>query len=222
MATDCLASPPTPSALAHTSQTPLGCWSINSVQWKVDLGVFWYPSLHVFPSPSPNTAVLHDLEFPESRGYPICLTPNLLCGSDITGFGCCSVVKSSPALCDPWTAALQAPVLPISWSFLKLMSIEFGRTHVHPMLSNHQILCFPLLLLPLIFPGIRVFSNESALHIRWPKYWSFIISPSNEYSGLISFRIDRFDLSVQGTLMCLLQQHSSKASILWCSAFFMI
>ena len=90
--------------------------------------------------------------------------------------------------------------------------------------SNHLILCHPLLL-PSIFPSIRVFSNESVLHIRWPKYWrfSFSISPSNEYSGLISFRIDWFDLlAVQGTLRSLLQHHSSKASILWCSAFFMV
>ena len=91
--------------------------------------------------------------------------------------------------------------------------------------SNHLILCCPLLLLPSIFPSIRVFSNESALHIRWPKYWSFSfnISPSNEYPGLISFRIDRLDLlAVQGTLTSLLQHHSSKASILLCSAFFIV
>ena len=93
------------------------------------------------------------------------------------------------------------------------------------MPSNHLILCHPLLLLPSIFPSIRVFSNESVLHIRWPKYWSFSlsISPSNKYSGLISFRIDRFDLlAVQGTFKSLLQHHSSKASNLWCSAFFMV
>ena len=90
------------------------------------------------------------------------------------------------------------------------------------MLSNHLILCPPLLL-PSIFPSIRVFSNESVLHIRWPKYWSFSISPSNEYSGLISLRIDWFDLlAVQGTLNSLLQYHSSKASILQCSTFFMV
>ena len=93
------------------------------------------------------------------------------------------------------------------------------------MPSNHPILCHPLLLLPSIFPSIRVFSNESVLHIRWPKYWSFSfsISPSNEYSGLISSRIDWFDLlALQGTLKSLLQHHSLKASILWCSAFFMV
>ena len=93
------------------------------------------------------------------------------------------------------------------------------------MPSNHLIHCCPLLLPPSIFPSIRVFSNESALHIRWPKYWSFSfnISPFNEYSGLISFRIDWLDLlAVQGTLKSLLQHHSSKASILWCSAFFIV
>ena len=110
---------------------------------------------------------------------------------------------------------LQQASLPItnSWSLLKLMP------------SNHLILCHPLLLLPSIFPGIRVFSNESVRHIRWPKYWSFSfsISPSNEYSGLISFRIDWLDLlAVQGTLESLLQNHSSKASILRRSAFFIV
>ena len=93
------------------------------------------------------------------------------------------------------------------------------------MLSNCLILCQPLLLLPSVFPSIRVFTNESAFHIRWPKYWSFsfTISPSSEYSGLISFRIDWFDfLDVQGTLKSPFQYHSSKASILWCSAFFMV
>ena len=105
-----------------------------------------------------------------------------------------------------------------SWSLPKLMSIELV------MPSNHLILCYPLLL-PSIFPRIRVFSNESALHMRWPKYWSysFNISPSNEHSGLISFRIDWLDLlAVQGTLKSLLQHHSSKASVLQCSAFFIV
>ena len=104
-------------------------------------------------------------------------------------------------------------------SLLKLMSIELVMT------SNHLILCHPLLLLPSIFPSIRISSNESVLCIRWPKYWSisFSISPSNEYLGLISFRIDWLDLlAVQGTVKSLLQYHISKASILWCSAFFMI
>ena len=105
-----------------------------------------------------------------------------------------------------------------SWSLPKLMSIE------SVMPSNLLILCRPLLLLPSIFPNIRVFSNESALHIRWPKYWSFsFISPSNEHPGLISFRMDWLDLLVgQGTPKSLLQHHSSKASILRCSAFFTV
>ena len=119
----------------------------------------------------------------------------------------------------PWTAAHQASLsITNSWSLFKLMSIEL----VIP--SSHLILCHPLLLLPSIFPSIRVFSNESVLHIRWPKYWSFSISisSSKEYSGLISFRIDWLDLfAVQRTLKHLLQHHSSKASILWRSAFFM-
>ena len=103
---------------------------------------------------------------------------------------------------------------------------ELAQTHVHwvgVMLSNHLILCHPLLLLPSVFPSIRVFSNESALCIRWPKYYSFSKSPSSEYSGLSSFRIDWFDLfAVQGTLKSLLQHHNSKSSILWPSAFFMV
>ena len=109
----------------------------------------------------------------------------------------------------PWTAARQASLsITNSWSLLKLMSIELV------MPSNHLILGHPLLLPPSIFPSIRVFPNESILHIWWPKYWSFSISPSNEYSGLISFRIDWFDLlAVQGTIKSVLQHHSSKASI---------
>ena len=104
-----------------------------------------------------------------------------------------------------------------SRSLLKFMSIELV------MPSNHLILSHPFFLLPSIFPSIRVFSNESVLRIRWPKYWRFSISPSNEYSALISFRIDWQDLlAVQGTLKSLLQHHSSKASIFWCSAFFMV
>ena len=120
----------------------------------------------------------------------------------------------------PWTTAPQASLsITNSWRLLKLMSI----TWVMP--SNHLILCHPLLLLPSIFPSIRAFSNESVLRIRWPKYWSFSfsLSPSNEYSGPISCRIDWLDLlAVQGTLKNLLQHHSSKASILQCSAFFMV
>ena len=121
---------------------------------------------------------------------------------------------------NPWTAARQASLsITNSRSLPKLMSIE------SVMPSNHLILCRPLLLLPSIFPSIRVFSNESALHIKWPKYWSFSfkITPSNEHPGLISFRMHWLDLlAVQGTLKSLLQHHNSKASILQCSAFFIV
>ena len=130
----------------------------------------------------------------------------------------CSVVSDSAI---SWTAACQASlsIITNSRSLLKLMSIE------SVMPSNHLVLCHPLLLLPSIFPSSRVFSNESVLCIRWPKYWSFSfsISPSNEYSGLISFRIDWLDLlAVQGTLKSLLQHHNSKASVLQHSAFFIV
>ena len=120
----------------------------------------------------------------------------------------------------PWTATCQASLsITNSWSLIKLMSIE------SVMPSSHLILCRPFLLLPSIFPSIRVFSNESVFCIRWPKYWRFrfSISPSNEYSGLISFRIDwLYLLAIQGTLKSLLQHHSSKASILWHLAFFIV
>ena len=120
----------------------------------------------------------------------------------------------------PWTAACQVSLsITISQSLLKLMSIE------SVMPSNHLILCRPLLLPPSIFPSISIFPNESVLHIRWPEYWSFSfsISPSNEYSGMISLRTGWLDLlAVQGTLKSLLQHHSSKASILQCSAFFIV
>ena len=131
-----------------------------------------------------------------------------------------SVAQSAPTLCDPMAAAHQAFLsITNSQSLLKLMSIESA------MPSNHSILCRPLLLLPLIFPSTRVFSNESVLHIMWPKYWSFSfnISPSNEHQGLISFRMDWLDLlAVQGTLKSLLQHHSSKAAIPRHSAFFIV
>ena len=120
----------------------------------------------------------------------------------------------------PWTVAPQDSLsITNSWSLLKLMSIE------SVMPSNHLILCHPLLLLPSIFPSFRVFSNESVLHIRWPKYWSFsfTISPSNEYSGLISIRMNLLDLlAVQGTPKSFPQDRSPKASILWHSAFFIV
>ena len=123
-------------------------------------------------------------------------------------------------LATQWTAACRASMsITNSWNLLKLMSL----TSVRP--SSRLILCHPLLLLPLISPSIRVLSRESVLHIRWPKYWSFSfgMNPSNEYSGMISYRIDWLDLLVvQGTLKSLLQHHSSKASILWHSAFFIV
>ena len=123
-------------------------------------------------------------------------------------------------LCTPWAAACQASLsITNSWSLLKLMSIELV------MRSKHLILCHPLLFLPSVFPSIRVFPSESVLHIRWPKYWnfSFSISPSNEYSGLISFRMNWLNLlAVQRTLKSLLQHYSSKASILCHSDFFIV
>ena len=121
-------------------------------------------------------------------------------------------------LATPRTAACQASLaFHISRSLLKLMSIELM------MPSNHFILCCPFLLLPSMFPSIRVFSNELVLCIRWPKYWSFSISPFNEYSGFICFGIDQFDLlAIHGTLNSVLQHCSWKASILWCSAFFRV
>ena len=152
---------------------------------------------------------------------------NFLIHSSANGhLGCFLVISSVQSLsrvrlfATPWTAARQA-FLSITniQSFLKLMSSELV------MPSNPLILCFPLLLLPSIFPSISVFSNKSALLIRWPKYWSFSfdISPSNEHPGLISFRMDWLDLlAVQWTLKSLLQHHSSKASILQCSAFFTV
>ena len=139
-----------------------------------------------------------------------------------TYFCTCSVQLLShvPLFETPWTAACQASLsITNSWSLLKLMSIDLV------MLSYHFILCFSLLLLPSIFSRIRVFANESFLHIRWPRYWSFSVStsPSSEYSGLISFRMDWFHLlAVQGTLKSLLQHHSLKASILQCSGFFIV
>ena len=131
----------------------------------------------------------------------------------------CSVTQSCPTVCNPMDCSTPGPLsITSSWSPPKPMSI------VLVMPSNHLILYCPLLL-PSIFPNIRVFSNESTLHIRWPKYWSFSfnISPSNEHPGLISFRMDGLDLlAVQGTLKSLLQHHSSKASVVQCSAFFTV
>ena len=131
---------------------------------------------------------------------------------------CCSLAQSCPTLCEPMDCSTSS--FPVLHCLPKL-----ARTHVHLGDDgyNHLILYHSLLLLPSVFPSIRVFSNESALHIRWPKHWCFSISPSKEQSGLISFRIDWFDLlAVQGTFKSYLQSHISKATILWCSAFFMV
>ena len=139
--------------------------------------------------------------------------------SVFTGISSVQLLSCVQLFATPWTAARQAPLsITNSWSPPKPMSVK------PVMPSNHLIFCHPLLLLPSIFPSIRVFSNESALCIRWPKYWSFSfnISPSNEHPGLISFRMDWLDLAVQGTLKSLLQHHSSKASILPHSAFFIV
>ena len=136
------------------------------------------------------------------------------------GLGSVQLFSRVQLFATPWTAAHQASLsITNSRSLLKLMSIESA------MPSNHLILCHPLLLPPSIFLSIRVFSNELVLHIRWPKYWSFSfsISPSKKYSGLISFGMDWLDLlAVQGTLKSLLQHHSSKTSLLWHSTFFIV
>ena len=143
-----------------------------------------------------------------------------LCCSVLTVVVVIQLLSRVWLLATPWTAAHQAPLSStISWSLLKSVSTE------SVMLSSHLTLYHPLLLMPSIFPSIRVFSNELALHIRWPKDWSFSfsISPSNEYPGLISFRFDWLDLlAVQGTLKSLLQHHSLEASILWQSTFFTV
>ena len=139
---------------------------------------------------------------------------------DLVQFSSVQLLSHVWLFATPWTAARQA-----SLSITNSQSPPKPVAIVLVMPSNYRILCRPLLLLPSIFPSIRVFSNESALRIRWPKYWSFTfnISPSNEHPGLISFRIDWLDLlAVQGTFKSLLQHHSSTASVLWCSAFFLV
>ena len=141
--------------------------------------------------------------------------------SNVPDPGFSSVTQSCPTLCDPRNHS--TPDLPVHHQHPESTKTRLSIESVIP--SNRLILCRPLLLLPSIFPSIRVFSNESALHMRWPKYWSFSfnISPSNEYSGLISFRMDLLDLlAVQRTLESLLQHQSSKASTLWCSAFLIV
>ena len=160
----------------------------------------------------------HSSGYLTSRTWAVLKTTGLvLCRMFIY---CCLVTKSCLTLCDPMDCSMQGfPVV--------CYLLEFAQTHVLWVSDafNHLILCHPLLLLPSIFPSIRVFSSELALRIRWPMYWSFSfsISPSNEYSELISFRIDFFDLpAVQGTLKSLLWHHSSKALVLWCSVFFMV
>ena len=142
---------------------------------------------------------------------------SLWSNSHIHTFSSVQLLSRVQCLMTPWTAACQASLsITNSRSLLRLMSVKLV------MPSNQLILCCPLLLPPSIFPSIRVFSNESVLRIRWPKYWSFSfnISPSNEHSGMIFFRMDWLNLAVQGTLKSLLQHHRSKASILWHSAFF--
>ena len=147
---------------------------------------------------------------------------NLQCGSDICFNFTCLVIQFSRSIisdsCNPMDCS--TPGFSVHQQLLELAQLTLVEL---VMPSNHLILCCPLLFLPSIFPSIKVFSNESALYIRWLKYWSFSFSPSNEYSGLISFRIDLFDLlAVQGTLKSLLQHHGSKASILQCSAFIIV
>ena len=153
------------------------------------------------------------------RGPSVCSSINSVCTKS-PQFSSVELLSRVRLFVTPWTATCQASLsITNSRSLRKLTSIE------SVMPSNHLILCCPLHLLPSIFPSIRVFSNESALHIRWPKHWSFSfnISPSNEYPGLISFRMDWLDLlAAQGTLKSLLQHHHSKASILRCSAFFIV
>ena len=149
-------------------------------------------------------------------GKKICVYVSLsLQGSE----SCCfSGPKTCPTLCH--SVDCSTPDFPVLHYFPELLKLIFTES---VMPSNPLILCCPFFLLPTIFPSIRVFSNELALHIRWPKYCSFSISPSSEYSGLISFRIDKFDLlAVQETLKRLLQHHSLKATVLWCSAFFTV
>ena len=198
-------------------------WSVRVAQLTRTLSNLSHPPSPSPPSTSlflPNTLLLAWSPRPQTSVTTETGHINWVLNKFQAHFCCCSATQLCLTICDPWTAACQAPLsFTISLSSLKLMSIE------SIMPYNHLILCCPLLLLPSIFPSIRVFSSELALCIRWPKCWnfSFSISPSNEYSGLISFRKDWFYiLAVQATLKSLLQHHSSKASVLQCSAFFMV
>ena len=192
------------------------CCFLTCIQVFQEAGqVVWYS--HLFQN-FPQFIVIHTVKgFGTVNKSEIDVFLELSCFFDCC---CrCSATKSCPRdFATLWTAAHQVPLSStISQSLFKFLSIE------SVMLSNHFILCHSLLLWPSVFPSIRVFSNESVLPIRWPKYWSFSIGPSNEHSGLISCRIHWFDLlAVQGTLKSLLWHHSSKGSILWCSAFLMV
>ena len=193
----------------------LDCWGgkVEMGRWTFVADVpylllHWHCSEHITQVPGMVVCV--------RRGSPICTWH--LEGQSRPICCCLSVAQSCPTL---WAHSLKHTRLPCPSLFprvcSKVMSIELV------MSSNHLIFSHPLLFLLSIFPSIRVFFNESALHIRWPKDWSFSFGPSNDYSGLIYFRIDLFDLfAVQGTLKSLLQHHNSEASILWCSAFFMV
>ena len=192
-------------------KTKTWAWQVSVM--VVDISYFISPESY----PLRNTSAFHFLKFLWlSQTSP---PPPVLPPQPSQGFSSVQLL-SCIWLCDLMECS--TPGLPVHYQLLELaqlMSVKLVTS------SNHLILCHPLILLPSIFPSMRVFSNESVLHIRWPKYWSFSFSirPSNEYSGLISFRIDWFEfLAVQGILKSLLQHHSSKASILWYSAFFMV
>ena len=182
-------------------------------RWHPDTWILWHSSWHIHPT------IWMNFENTMLSERSLSQTPHIL-QNFIYQFSSVQLLSRVWLFVTPWTAARQVSLsITNSRSSLKLMSIE------SVMPSNHLILCRPLLLLPSIFPSIRVFSNESALPIRWPKDWSFNfnISPSNEHPGLISFRMDWLDLlAVQGTLKNLLQHHSSKVSILRRSAFFIV
>ena len=179
-------------------------------QAPLSMGFSWQEYWSELPFPSPGELPDPGME-PAYPALPVDSLPLRLQGSPGRTFSSVQPLRSVWIFATPWTTARQASLsITISWSKLVIP-------------SNHLILCHPLLLLPSIFPSIRVFSSESVLHIRWPKYWSFSfnINPSNEHPGLISFRMDWLDLlAVQGTLKSLLQHHSSKASTLQRSAFF--